>query len=150
MCAKFYCPIVCCFFFLMIRRPPRSTLFPYTTLFRSYYSRYIVARKLDNCEMSTIVKELEEVFCMLGIPHSIVSDNASYYKGEMFQKFLSRWDISHVTSAPLKSQSNGEAERAVQTVKRLMEKNMNLQAALCCYRDSPLETCYSPTQLLFG
>src|SRR3712207_9080467 len=26
---------VCAFFFLMIRRPPRSTLFPYTTLFRS-------------------------------------------------------------------------------------------------------------------
>src|SRR2546430_17629793 len=28
-------PIVRFFFFLMIRRPPRSTLFPYTTLFRS-------------------------------------------------------------------------------------------------------------------
>src|SRR2546422_4895485 len=27
--------MVCFFFFLMIRRPPRSTLFPYTTLFRS-------------------------------------------------------------------------------------------------------------------
>src|SRR5256885_12600994 len=27
------------FFFLMIRRPPRSTLFPYTTLFRSSRSR---------------------------------------------------------------------------------------------------------------
>src|ERR1039458_10706067 len=27
--------LVCFFFFLMIRRPPRSTLFPYTTLFRS-------------------------------------------------------------------------------------------------------------------
>src|SRR3712207_8402275 len=27
-----------CFFFLMIRRPPRSTLFPYTTLFRSQRS----------------------------------------------------------------------------------------------------------------
>src|SRR2546430_5933967 len=27
------------FFFLMIRRPPRSTLFPYTTLFRSYGAR---------------------------------------------------------------------------------------------------------------
>src|SRR3712207_9303564 len=26
---------MCHFFFLMIRRPPRSTLFPYTTLFRS-------------------------------------------------------------------------------------------------------------------
>src|SRR5215217_9307723 len=28
-------PGVVLFFFLMIRRPPRSTLFPYTTLFRS-------------------------------------------------------------------------------------------------------------------
>src|SRR3712207_7047884 len=27
------------FFFLMIRRPPRSTLFPYTTLFRSFGRR---------------------------------------------------------------------------------------------------------------
>src|SRR2546430_8166441 len=27
------------FFFLMIRRPPRSTLFPYTTLFRSWPGR---------------------------------------------------------------------------------------------------------------
>src|SRR2546430_11236333 len=26
------------FFFLMIRRPPRSTLFPYTTLFRSCFA----------------------------------------------------------------------------------------------------------------
>src|SRR3712207_6992310 len=29
------CQMVMTFFFLMIRRPPRSTLFPYTTLFRS-------------------------------------------------------------------------------------------------------------------
>src|SRR3989440_4937708 len=29
--------ILFCFFFLMIRRPPRSTLFPYTTLFRSLH-----------------------------------------------------------------------------------------------------------------
>src|SRR3712207_8859439 len=28
------------FFFLMIRRPPRSTLFPYTTLFRSSFSGF--------------------------------------------------------------------------------------------------------------
>src|SRR3546814_9060401 len=45
--------IVCSFFFLMIRRPPRSTrtdtLFPYTTLFRSTTDPRIVARarKLD-------------------------------------------------------------------------------------------------------
>src|SRR2546425_7205832 len=36
--AIFFCLLALCifsFFFLMIRRPPRSTLFPYTTLFRS-------------------------------------------------------------------------------------------------------------------
>src|SRR2546427_11433202 len=32
-----------CFFFLMIRRPPRSTLFPYTTLFRSSAAAAAVA-----------------------------------------------------------------------------------------------------------
>src|SRR2546430_10438468 len=32
--------IVLYFFFLMIRRPPRSTLFPYTTLFRSPVARW--------------------------------------------------------------------------------------------------------------
>src|SRR6266496_3833751 len=30
--------ILSCLFFLMIRRPPRSTLFPYTTLFRSAHA----------------------------------------------------------------------------------------------------------------
>src|SRR3712207_8941348 len=30
------CSLYIFFFFLMIRRPPRSTLFPYTTLFRSH------------------------------------------------------------------------------------------------------------------
>src|SRR6266704_5196894 len=33
------------FFFLMIRRPPRSTLFPYTTLFRSRLARIVFLRK---------------------------------------------------------------------------------------------------------
>src|SRR5436190_18341666 len=37
-------PLILFFFFLMIRRPPRSTLFPYTTLFRS---RKASPRRLD-------------------------------------------------------------------------------------------------------
>src|SRR5690348_17991519 len=38
-CYAFLFFLFCYFFFLMIRRPPRSTLFPYTTLFRSYADR---------------------------------------------------------------------------------------------------------------
>src|SRR6195256_490964 len=37
------------FFFLMIRRPPRSTLFPYTTLFRSLLRGHRLRRDLDGC-----------------------------------------------------------------------------------------------------
>src|SRR5260370_26651139 len=33
------------FFFLMIRRPPRSTLFPYTTLFRSLSVRHLFCER---------------------------------------------------------------------------------------------------------
>src|SRR5260221_13108353 len=36
-------PIV--FFFLMIRRPPRSTLFPYTTLFRSLFATIVASHE---------------------------------------------------------------------------------------------------------
>src|SRR3712207_7920815 len=35
------------FFFLMIRRPPRSTLFPYTTLFRSAHTPGTIAALTD-------------------------------------------------------------------------------------------------------
>src|SRR3712207_7402177 len=38
-----------CFFFLMIRRPPRSTLFPYTTLFRSARHLYQVTEQPNLC-----------------------------------------------------------------------------------------------------
>src|SRR2546430_15486947 len=43
---------VAAFFFLMIRRPPRSTLFPYTTLFRSLISMPLdkLGRKLSSID----------------------------------------------------------------------------------------------------
>src|SRR5439155_24712758 len=42
------------FFFLMIRRPPRSTLFPYTTLFRSATCRKC-PHKVHRMEMKTAI-----------------------------------------------------------------------------------------------
>src|ERR1051326_9492926 len=48
------------FFFLMIRRPPRSTLFPYTTLFRSLHStRRHTASKLRSCTRRRIGRSEE-------------------------------------------------------------------------------------------
>src|SRR2546422_11709765 len=41
------------FFFLMIRRPPRSTLFPYTTLFRSLRDLGVEQRDLATAAQVT-------------------------------------------------------------------------------------------------
>src|ERR1041385_6569113 len=45
--------LVCPLVFLMIRRPPRSTLFPYTTLFRSWASR-IANRRVSTSRRWTV------------------------------------------------------------------------------------------------
>src|SRR5690348_10231924 len=45
--SKWHPLLLSLFFFLMIRRPPRSTLFPYTTLFRSTVNRNIAMQRLN-------------------------------------------------------------------------------------------------------
>src|SRR6266403_4636983 len=45
------------FFFLMIRRPPRSTLFPYTTLFRSHRALEIAHDRLHYDRLPPFQKE---------------------------------------------------------------------------------------------
>src|SRR2546426_2468201 len=44
----------------MIRRPPRSTLFPYTTLFRSICDiRYPDGRPFEGCPRTTLKRQIE-------------------------------------------------------------------------------------------
>src|SRR2546429_9451518 len=53
-------PHVLFFFFLMIRRPPRSTLFPYTTLFRSLGAVGVQIERFDRQPLSTTQLALGE------------------------------------------------------------------------------------------
>src|SRR3712207_9153077 len=57
------------FFFLMIRRPPRSTLFPYTTLFRSWII------------MSVVMGPRLRPRCTLGL-HRLTDDCDLYERSE--------------------------------------------------------------------
>src|SRR2546430_17716233 len=47
------------FFFLMIRRPPRSTLFPYTTLFRAGHWVRVPTRSLARAEQLRVLDTVE-------------------------------------------------------------------------------------------
>src|SRR5438105_12914237 len=49
------------FFFLMIRRPPRSTLFPYTTLFRSRFG----LRDPERLQPRLTLRERRQVLALL-------------------------------------------------------------------------------------
>src|SRR6267378_6823310 len=52
--------LLCFFFFLMIRRPPRSTLFPYTTLFRSSVDQDMTAPYMAHAQEQTTSGRSEE------------------------------------------------------------------------------------------
>src|SRR5438034_3850731 len=63
-----------CFFFLMIRRPPRSTLFPYTTLFRS--QRLLPAARLQpavGVHPDLAVTEQDRKSTRLNSSHTVIS-----------------------------------------------------------------------------
>ena len=49
------------FFFLMIRRPPRSTLFPYTTLFRSYAPLQCIAKKSNDGQVHPTIHQAKRI-----------------------------------------------------------------------------------------
>src|SRR6266480_7598780 len=50
------------FFFLMIRRPPRSTLFPYTTLFRSliFLAAFLFIHRVIHSPFGHVLKAIKE------------------------------------------------------------------------------------------
>lgn len=115
-----------------------------------YFSRYIIAEEMPDTRSQTVIGKLHKIFCLLGVPHTLVTDNGAQLVSEELKSYLNKWGISGTTSAPKRPQSNAEAERAVQTVKGLLKRNIDLEAALQSYRDTPLSNGFSPAQLLFG
>ena len=67
-----------------------------------------------------------------------------------FSEFAAEYEFRHVTASPYHPQGNGEAERAVGTVKSLLKKGDDPYKALLAYRSTPLQLGYSPAELLMG
>ncbi len=113
-----------------------------------YYSRYPEVVKLPTTTSRQIIEVLNRIFSRHGIPETLVNDNGPQYSSREFQDFASS---RHLTSSPHYAQSNGHAERAVKTVKKLLREAEDPNMALLSYRSTPFPWCgLSPAELLMG
>jgi hypothetical protein len=115
-----------------------------------YYSRYIELALLRSTTAASVINHTKSVFARHGIPQIVVSDNGPQFASKQFEEFAQKYEFTHVTSSPHYPQANGEAEKAVQTIKSLLIKAEDPYLALLTYRGTPLEQGLSPAELLFG
>ena len=119
-----------------------------------YYSRYFEVDELQSTTSTAIIRKLSAHFARHGIPEIVVSDNGPQYSAEEFKTFANNWDFKHVTSSPGYPQSNGLAEKTVQTVKDILSKakadGHSALLSILEYRSTPVDGTASPAQLLMS
>lgn len=120
-----------------------------------YFSKFFEITQIGDLKSSTIVQCLKQHFARYGIPEVFVSDNGPKYSSADFANFARNYDFCHRTSSPRYPQSNGLAERTVQTAKKLLTKaiadGQDPHLALLALRNTPLSDIgLSPVQLLMG
>ena len=119
-----------------------------------YYSRYWEVAVLHSTTSTAVINKLRQIFARHGIPETVKSDNGPQYSSAEFDTFAANWKFSHVTSSPKYPQSNGLAEKTVQTAKRMLEKakrdRRDPYLALLEQRNTPVASYKSPAQLSMG
>jgi len=108
-----------------------------------------------------VIDTLTAVFSRFGIPKMIVTDNAAEFTSRELNEFCTTNGIKKVESPPYHPQSNGPAERGVQTVKNAMKawrlnvshlpfrdylRRILLHHRACCTRPDGK----TPAELVFG
>lgn len=86
-------------------------------------SKYIEVEIVANTSVDETIDALRLIFSRNGLCDVIVSDNASCFTAQQFQKFLQINGITHITPPPYCPASNGQAERGVRVVKDLLKKS---------------------------
>ena len=103
---------------------------------------------------------LRTLFSRIGVPEEITTDGGPEFVSKEMDDFFARWGIRHRVSSSYFPQSNGRAEVAVKSSKRLLEDNLavdgsldtdNMVRALLQQRNTPDRDCkLSPAEILFG
>ena len=120
-----------------------------------YYSQFFEVDYLPNTTSMSVVTKLKHHFARHGIPEEVVSDGGPQYSSSRFKNFADEWAFKHTTTSPYNSKSNGAAEAAVKTAKKIMRKAAAAKEdpylGILNFRNTPTEGIgSSPTERLFG
>nr|XP_022905612.1 uncharacterized protein K02A2.6-like [Onthophagus taurus] len=120
-----------------------------------YFSKYPEIVDLNNdLTAENIIEKTKSIFARHGIPSYVVSDSGRQFTSENFKEFSKEWNFSHQIASPHHQQSNGFAERTIQTVKKMIKKTIDSDndknLALLAYRNTPVYDIYTPSQLLMS
>lgn len=110
--------------------------------------------RLPKLTASAVIHKTKAVFTRHGIPKEVVSDNGQCYNSHEYTEFAESWGFKHIISSPHYPQSNGLAEKTVQTAKRILmkvrEDKKDPYLSLLEYRNTPVDGLKSPAQLLMS
>ena len=114
--------------------------------------------KPGHATTSKLMSICRQLFQTYGTPEEISTDGGQPFTSTAFQEFLQTWGIKHRRSSVAYPQSNGRAELAVKTAKRIVNGNTDAQGsldndkaarAILQYRNTPIQGIgLSPAQLL--
>ena len=86
-------------------------------------SQFMICEKIPNQKANTVSKVLEKWSLTLGLPTVIKSDGGPCFKAGPFSAFCQEYGISHILTSPYNPTSNGQVERSIGEIKKLMIKN---------------------------
>lgn len=93
----------------------------YLLLITDDYSRYPVVEIVESTAATTTIPKLDKVFSEFGVPDVIRSDNGPPFNSKEFAAFADDLGFKHRKVTPKWARANGEVERFVRTVKKVIK-----------------------------
>ena len=86
------------------------------------HSKWLCVRIVKSQDAKTVIRKLSSVFGIWGLPRSLTSDNGAAFVSSDYVKFCKDRGIRNSYISPRHPRSNGQAERAIGTVKNRLRK----------------------------
>ena len=97
---------------------------------------YVELSKLSATTSQDVINHMKSIFARHGIPNEVVSYNGPQFSSNVFHSLAGEYGSVHTTSSPRYPQGNGEAERAVRTIKNILDKAKDPYLGLLAYRST--------------